>query len=109
MSIDTESLKAALRELLNKPGTMTRAEFDKMSPRDASDFCKKGGRITSNATPEASSPRLAILNQDQFSKLSAKDRSDYTRFGGLVRANGTPAPTPRPSPATPKPEGIDFN
>ena len=107
-SLDLESLKAALRELLNKPGTMTRAEFDLMTPRDASAFCRHGGKIT-NGDAATQSPRLAILNQSQYSKLSAKDRSDYVRFGGLIRDNGTPAPSPRPAPATPKPEGIAFN
>ena len=107
-SLDLESLKAALRELLNKPGTMTRAEHSKLTPRDAAAFFRHGGRLTDRAEP-AESPRLAILNQSQFSKLSAKDRSDYVRFGGLVRDNSTPAPTPRPAPAKSKPEPIDFN
>ena len=106
---ELESARKVLATLLGPPEPVTRAEFDKMTPRDASDFCRKGGKITNSATTEASSPRLAILNQNQFSKLSEKDRRDYTKFGGLVRDNNTPPPAPRPSAATPKPEGIAFN
>ena len=86
-SLDLESLKAALRELLNKPGTMTRAEHDKLTPRDAAAFFRHGGKLTNNATPAKPLPRIPAplppltAHRDCFDQLSAESQSDLVAQG----------------------------
>jgi hypothetical protein len=68
--------------------TCSRAEFDTLSPRQKSEFCKKGGRITPEPTAIVPpiTPGATTISRAQFHTLSAADKMAFCKSGGKITA-----------------------